>query len=317
MAQLQITRFGGIEVLEMADINLTEPVGDEVLLDVLYASMNPVDTKTRAGLGWAAQQHKDDLPWTPGFDVCGIITAMGPNVQEFEIGQRVCGLVLQGGAYASQMKASASLLVPVPKKITHAQAAALPTAGLTAWQALTEHAEVKAGDVVAVYAAAGGVGHLAVQLAHHLGAQVIALASEDNHDFVRKLGADTVLDYHDPAVFTPCLGQVDVVLDLVGGQSGLDALQLLKPDGRQITVPTVAAENIKTAAAVIGKRAMGMLVRPDPQALANLLDLCVHGQLQAHVSRVYSLQDVPKAHQAIENGHIRGKLLIDPRNLEM
>lgn len=312
MAQLRITRFGGTDVLEIAEIHLSEPVGDEVILDVLYASVNPVDTKTRAGLGWAAQAHKDELPWTPGFDVCGVVQALGPDVKDLEVGQRVCGMVMQGGAYASQMKASSALLVPVPKKMTHAQAAALPVAGLTAWQALIEHAELKSGETVVIFAAAGGVGHLAVQIAGSLGAHVIALASEENHDFLRKLGAETVLDYHDPHALDPWRNQVDVVLDLVGGQTGLNALYLLKADGRQVTVPTVAAEQIKTAAATISRRALGMLVHPEVEQLKQLLDLAAQGKLQVHVSRVYPLHEGAKAHQAIENGHTRGKLLLDP-----
>ena len=107
MAQLQITRFGGVEVLQLANQELTAPAPGEVLLDVFYAAVNPVDAKTRAGLGWAAAQHKDNLPWTPGFDVCGLVQAVGSAVTDFAVGQRVCGMVFRGGAYASLLLAVA------------------------------------------------------------------------------------------------------------------------------------------------------------------------------------------------------------------
>ena len=132
MAQLQITQFGGIDVLQLAPISTLTPAADAVALQVHYASVNPVDAKTRAGLGWAAQKYQDRLPWTPGFDVCGVVNAVGADVTALTVGQRVCGMTFDGGAYASTMLAPAVELLPVPKNMTHAQAAALPLAGLTA-----------------------------------------------------------------------------------------------------------------------------------------------------------------------------------------
>jgi NADPH2:quinone reductase len=316
MAQLQITRFGGVEVLQLANQELTAPASGEVLLDVIYAAVNPVDAKTRAGLGWAAAQHKDNLPWTPGFDVCGPVQAVGSAVTDFAVGQRVCGMVFRGGAYASQLLAVADDLLPVPEVISSEQAAALPLAGLTAWQGLFEHGQLQAGETVLISAAAGGVGHIAVQLAKQAGAKVIASASASNHAFLLELGADQVVDYHDSDAMDALKGQLDMVFDLVGFDSGLSALALLKAGGRQVTVPTVTAPQIKEAAAAQGKTALGMMVHPDRAALATLLEKCAAGDLQVYISNVYPLSEGANAHLAIESGRTRGKLLLDPRGQE-
>ena len=317
MAQLQITRFGGVDVLQLTEKELPAPAADQVLLAVLLASVNPIDAKTRAGLGWAAQKFKDALPWTPGFDVCGVVREVGSDVTTFSVGQRVCGMTSGGGAYASAMLAPAAELLPVPKNITHAQAAALPLAGLTARQGLFEFGQLQAGETVLIYAAAGGVGHIAVQLAKQAGATVVATASEANHDFLLKLGADKVVDYHDAEAMAALTGQIDFVFDLVGFDSGLTALSLLKAGGRQVTVPTIAVPAIKAVAETQGKTVSGMLVHQDPDGLAALLALCSAGKLQVHVSKIYPLAEGAKAHQAIESGRTRGKLLLDPGSQEM
>ena len=317
MAQLQITRFGGVDVLQLTEKELPAPAADQVLLEVLLASVNPIDAKTRAGLGWAAQKFKDALPWTPGFDVCGVVREVGSDVTTFSVGQRVCGMTSGGGAYASAMLAPAAELLPVPKNITHAQAAALPLAGLTARQGLFEFGQLQAGETVLISAAAGGVGHIAVQLAKQAGATVIAAASEANHDFLLKLGADKVVDYHDAEAMAALTGQIDFVFDLVGFDSGLTALSLLKAGGRQVTVPTIAVPAIKAVAETQGKTVSGMLVHQDPDGLAALLALCSAGKLQVHVSKIYPLAEGAKAHQAIESGRTRGKLLLDPGSQEM
>lgn len=317
MAQLQITRFGGVDVLQLTEKELPAPAADQVLLEVLLASVNPIDAKTRAGLGWAAQKFKDALPWTPGFDVCGVVREVGSDVTTFSVGQRVCGMTSGGGAYASAMLAPAAELLPVPKNITHAQAAALPLAGLTARQGLFEFGQLQAGETVLIYAAAGGVGHIAVQLAKQAGATVVATASEANHDFLLKLGADKVVDYHDAEAMAALTGQIDFVFDLVGFDSGLAALSLLKAGGRQVTVPTIAVPAIKAVAETQGKTVSGMLVHQDPDGLAALLALCSAGKLQVHVSKIYPLAEGAKAHQAIESGRTRGKLLLDPGSQEM
>lgn len=317
MAQLQITRFGGVDVLQLTEKELPAPAADQVLLEVLLASVNPIDAKTRAGLGWAAQKFKDALPWTPGFDVCGVVREVGSDVTTFSVGQRVCGMTSGGGAYASAMLAPAAELLPVPKNITHAQAAALPLAGLTARQGLFEFGQLQAGETVLISAAAGGVGHIAVQLAKQAGATVVATASEANHDFLLKLGADKVVDYHDAEAMAALTGQIDFVFDLVGFDSGLTALSLLKAGGRQVTVPTIAVPAIKAVAETQGKTVSGMLVHQDPDGLAALLALCSAGKLQVHVSKIYPLAEGAKAHQAIESGRTRGKLLLDPGSQEM
>jgi NADPH2:quinone reductase len=226
-------------------------------------------------------------------------------------------MVFRGGAYASHLLAVADDLLPVPEVISSEQAAALPLAGLTAWQGLFEHGQLQAGETVLISAAAGGVGHIAVQLAKQAGATVIASASASNHAFLLELGTDQVVDYHDSDAMDAMdalKGQLDMVFDLVGFDSGLSALALLKAGGRQVTVPTVTAPQIKEAAAVQGKTALGMMVHPDRVALATLLAKCAAGDLQVHISNVYPLSEGANAHLAIESGRIRGKLLLNPRS---
>lgn len=316
MAQLQITQFGGIDVLQLAPISTLTPAADAVALQVHYASVNPVDAKTRAGLGWAAQKFKDTLPWTPGFDLMGVVTAVGAEVGAFSVGQRVCGMSFQGGAYASAATAAAVDLCGVPNAISDQEAAALPLAGLTAYQGLFEHGQLKAGETVLISAAAGGVGHLAVQLAKNAGAKVIATASKSNHDFILQCGADVVIDYHDEAAMTAYFAQADLVFDLVGFESGKQALNFLKVGGRSVTVPTVTAPQIKEAAEAQGKTALGMLVHSDPQGLQTLVDLCAAQKIKVHVSQIFPLHQGAAAHAAIETGRTRGKLLFDTQAQE-
>ncbi|MGL6571890.1 NADP-dependent oxidoreductase [Aeromonas hydrophila] len=314
MTQLQITAFGDPSVLRLNPSLDKVPADGEVRVRICFAGVNPIDAKTRAGLGWAAAQNKDKLPWTPGYDVAGVVEKIGPGVTVLAEGDRVCGMVgfpLAAGGYGESVVAREEELVRL-EDIGLRQGAALPLAGLTAWQGLFEHGTLKAGQRVLILAGAGGVGHLAVQLASAYGAEVVATASRDNHSFLHGLGASGMVDYHDADWVAQVVagGQVDLVLDLVGGESGKAALACVKPGGRLVTVPTISSQQIKDAAAGSAIEVLGMLVHPDRQQLSQMLTLLRQGEVQVTVAGEYALAEGALAHQAIEQGHVRGKLLL-------
>ncbi|WP_354688442.1 NADP-dependent oxidoreductase [Aeromonas sp. 19NY04SH05-1] len=315
MTQLQITAFGDPSVLRLNPSLDKVPAEGEVRVRICFAGVNPIDAKTRAGLGWAAAQNKDKLPWTPGYDVAGVVEKVGPGVSSLVEGDWVCGMVgfpLQAGGYAESVVAGEGELVRLDG-VSLKQGAALPLAGLTAWQGLFEHGALKAGQRVLILAGAGGVGHLAVQFAAAYGAEVVATASGDNHSFLHGLGANTLVDYHDAdwaEQIVAAGGQVDLVLDLVGGESGKAALACVKPGGRLVTVPTITAQLLKDAGAEAGVEVLGMLVHPDQKQLAQMLLLLRQGEVKITVAGEFPLAEGAQAHHAIEDGHVRGKLVL-------
>ncbi|UTV28210.1 NADP-dependent oxidoreductase [Photobacterium atrarenae] len=314
--QLAITRFGEPAVLAMQ----TQPLpaladdlallDDQVLVKVVYAGVNPIDAKTRAGLGWAAAQNKDKLPWVPGYDIAGEVVASCEAAGRWSAGDRVSGFIgfpLQGGGYSEYVAVPAEQLSLVPASVPLRQAAALPLAGQTAWQAL-EKAAVNAGDQVLVLAGAGGVGHLAIQLAVARGAKVFASCSAGNADFVRQLGA-TALDYRQGPLDVQ-LKDADVLIDLMGGDVGIGALGCVKAGGRVVTVPTITAEQVCKQARQRGLLAEGMLVTPSVMQNDAMMAMLAAGTLRLHIDAVYPLVDGATAHQAIESGHTRGKIVL-------
>ncbi|MGU5716816.1 NADP-dependent oxidoreductase [Aeromonas taiwanensis] len=314
MTQLQITAFGDPSVLRLNSSLDKVPAEGEVRVRICFAGVNPIDAKTRAGLGWAAAQNKDNLPWTPGYDVSGLVEKVGPGVTVLAEGDRVCGMVgfpLSAGGYGESVVVREEELVKL-EGVSLRQGAALPLAGLTAWQGLFEHGGLKAGQKVLILAGAGGVGHLAVQFASAYGAEVLVTASRDNHSFLHGLGASQMMDYHDadwPAQVV-AEGPVDLVLDLVGGESGKAALACVRSGGRLVTVPTITAQQIKDAGAGLGVEVLGMLVHPDQKQLTQMLMLLRQGEVQITVSSEFPLAEGALAHHAIEDGHVRGKLLL-------
>ncbi|WP_068977416.1 MULTISPECIES: NADP-dependent oxidoreductase [Aeromonas] len=314
MTQLQITAFGDPSVLKLNPSLDKVPADGEVRVRICFAGVNPIDAKTRAGLGWAAAQNKDNLPWTPGYDLSGVVEKLGPGVTSLVEGDRVCGMVgfpLSAGGYGESVVASESELVKLDG-VSLQQGAALPLAGLTAWQGLLEHGALQRGQRVLILAGAGGVGHLAVQFAAAYGAHVVATASGDNHSFLHSLGASRIVDYHQAEWCAEVIadGQFDLVLDLVGGESGKAALACVKSGGRLVTVPTITAQLIKDAGVAAGIEVVGMLVHPDQQQLGQMLLLLRQGDVKVTLAGEFPLAEGALAHQAIEGGHVRGKLLL-------
>ncbi|AEH34113.1 NADP-dependent oxidoreductase [Vibrio anguillarum] len=309
--QIAITEFGGPEVLVIQTSDVPQPKAGEVLMKVAFAGVNPIDVKTRAGLGWAAAQNKDKLPWVPGYDISGQVVEVGEDNRRFQIGDNVAGFVgfpLRGGGYSQYLCVAESELSLVPDAVTLEAAAVLPLAGQTAAQALNK-AQVKEGDRVLILAGAGGVGHLAVQIALAAKAEVYTTCSEQNLDYLATLGAHAINYNFAPA--SQRLEEVDVLIDLVGGDAALDALKCLKDHARVVTVPTLSAELICEKAKLLGFEATGMLVDPNPEQLDTMLYMVSVGLLKTEIQAVYPMAEVAAAHQQIETGHTRGKVLLD------
>lgn len=283
---------GGPDVLQVVEVDTPRPGAGEVLIRVVATSVNAADWKARRGL----VDRLGPPPFTLGLDVAGVVTECGAQVNEFRPGDTVFGMAM--GANAEYVVAPVTALAPKPQNLDHVHAAALPTAALTAWQAL---ADVRAGDRVLIHAAAGGVGHLAVQIAKTRDAYVIGTARAVNHEYLRGLGADEVLDYT-TTDFTTAADPVDVVLDLVGGDYGSRSTRVLKPGGRLIDAQGDDAAG--------DPRYHRFYVHPSGAQLREITTLVEAGRLRVEVDRVMSLADIAAAHRLSESGHVRGKVVL-------
>lgn len=284
---------GGPEVLEIADKPTPQPKAGEVLIRVKAAGVNPVDAAVRGGF----YPLLGEPPFVLGWDLSGIVEAVGPGANGFAQGDEVFGMPrfpAQASAYAELASAPASELAHKPEALDHAGAAALPLAGLTAWQGLVTSGKLKAGDRVLIHGAAGGVGHLAVQIAKARGAYVIATASPGKVDFVRSLGADEVIDYTTDD-FVAKTGEVDMVFEPLGGDHAEKSLKVLRTGGVLIALLDTS-EKAKSDAKAKGVRLERISVRPDSKGLQELAKLAASGLLKVHVAKSFPLEEAGAAH---------------------
>ncbi|MEU9098779.1 NADP-dependent oxidoreductase [Streptomyces sp. NPDC048361] len=308
MRAVSLQQWGGPKVLTETETERPEPGAGEVLVRVHAAGVNPADWKVREHGGIAPMS----LPAILGWDVSGTVEAVGLGVTHYGVGDEVFGMPRfphQAGAYAEYVTAPARHFVRKPAGIDHIEAAALPLAALTAWQALVDTAELGAGQRVLIHAAAGGVGHLAVQIAKARGAYVIGTASAAKHDFVRGLGADEVIDY--TAVdFTEAVRDVDAVFDTVGGDYAARSLKVLRPGGTLVSINTPDSPELLADAAARGVRAGFTLVEPDHSGMRAIASLVEEGKLRVVVDSVFDLADAAKAHEYGERGRTQGKIVL-------
>ena len=298
---------GGPEVLELVEVDRPDPAPTEVLVRVAAAGVNPVDWKVRARGGFLG-----DPPFTVGWDVAGTVEQLGGGVTRFAVGDRVFGMPRfpkAAGAYAEYVTSPSRQLARTPEGLSDVEAAALPLAGLTAWQALVETADVQPGQRVLVLGAAGGVGHLAVQIAKARGAHVIATARSAKHAFLANLGADETIDYSLGPV-EDAVGEIDVVLDLVGSETTAGALKTVRDGGLFIVVPSAASVGSLEELAAERVRVTGILVEPDRAGLEAIAGLVEAGELRPHVSATFPLEHAARAHEAGETGRTQGKLVL-------
>jgi NADPH:quinone reductase-like Zn-dependent oxidoreductase len=312
MASMQAVRlheYGGPEVLRLEEAPRPDPAAGEVLVRVHGAGINPIDSKVRAGRARSWIPHT--LPLVPGWDVSGTIEWMGPSVRGFEHGDEVFTRldVRREGAYAEYVTVPAEDLARKPRTVDHLHAAAVPLAGLTAWQALFEptNAALAAGQTVLVHGAAGGVGHFAVQLAKWRQARVVATGSQGNEGFLRELGADVFVD-HTSVRFESVARDVDVVLDTVGGETQGRSWAVLRPGGVLVTTMALEMPDVARQRGLRGSQVLTRTVAPQLVELGQLIDTQV---VRPVLSRILPLGQARRAHELIEAGHVRGKLVLD------
>ena len=308
MRAARIHRYGGPEELVVEEAPEPEPGPGEVLVRVHAAGVNPVDWKTRGGKGMA-RIIGPDFPLVLGWDVSGTVVTTSPDARRYQPGDEVFGLVRfpqAAGCYADYVTAPESELVPKPSSLSHTEAAALPLASLTAWQALFDTARLEAGQSVLVHAAAGGVGHMAVQLAKARGARVTGTASAANAEFLRSLGVDQAVDYG-AGPFEEEVSDVDVVLDSVGGEVTKRSGAVLRSGG---TLVSIVDREVDKRPLREGARAAYLLVRPEGSQLAEVASMVEAGQVRPVVSEELPLEEAARAHQMSESGHTRGKLVL-------
>jgi NADPH:quinone reductase-like Zn-dependent oxidoreductase len=300
-------RFGDESVLELRDDLPEPPVGPDVVLVRAHAAgVNPVDIGIRSGHLVGAYPHH--FPITPGWDLSGVVEQVGPAVVDFAVGDEVFGYVrrddVQWGTTAELVPVPQRCLAQKPESLSFAEAGALPLAGLTAYQALTEVLDVGEGDRVLVHRAAGGVGFFAVQIAVALGASVVGTASRRNHGFLRDAGAAEVLDYSAGPVSGQLGAPVDAVLDLVGGETLADA-------PKQVNDPARIASVVDPGVLDLGGRYV--FVRPDQHDLEELARMADAGQLRVPIAKAFPLEQIADAHRLVAGGHVRGKVVITLR----
>jgi NADPH:quinone reductase-like Zn-dependent oxidoreductase len=310
MRAISPTAWGGAELL--AEIETPKPVpgATEVLVRVRAAGVNPTDFKQRVsgGLGlWGD-------PPILGYDVSGVVEAVGIGVALFAPGDEVFGMPhfpRQGGAYAEYVVAPARQFAPKPEALDHVQAAALPLTALTAWQVLVDTADVQPGQRVLIHAAAGGLGHVAVQIAKARGAHVIGTASAPKHELLRSLGADELVDYT-AVPFESVVADVDVVLDTIGGDYPARSLETLRTGGMLICLasPFDPGEDVAAQAAAQGIRIAAPLVEPDRLALTEVAALVETGALRPVIDTVLPLTEARRAHELGESGRTTGKIVL-------
>ncbi|MGW1348047.1 NADP-dependent oxidoreductase [Streptomyces sp. NPDC002409] len=301
---------GTPEVLKEVVLPRPVPGPGQILVAVRAAGMNPTDWKHRA-----AGLFLNRLPLVLGWDVSGVVEAVGFGVTLFEPGDEVFGMLPYPhgvGSHAEYVTGPARAFARKPAGVDHVRAAALPLAALTAHQALVDTAAVRAGQRVLVHAAAGGVGHLAVQIAKSRGAYVIGTASAPKHDFVRSLGADEVVDYR-TIDFRDAVRDVDVVLDPLSGDTRVRSLDVLRPGGVLVSLLPGTDPDEAARAAARGIRVKTLLVEADHAGMNAVADLVAAGSLHAHVEAVFPLADAARAHALGETGRTTGKIVLTVR----
>jgi NADPH:quinone reductase-like Zn-dependent oxidoreductase len=297
MHAVLIHETGSPDVLSFEEVERPEPGDGEVLIRVAAASVNPIDWKIRQGL------RPKQLPAVPGNDVSGTVELA--RADGFAEGDEVFGIAPSGG-YAEYATAPAGVIAKKPAGVSHEQAAAIPVAGMTAWQALFDHGELRQGQTALIAGGAGGVGHLAVQFAKHVGARVIATGSAHNRDFVLGLGADEFVDYTSQDVSEVVSG-VDVAFDTVGGDTTQSLVSTVREGGVLVTIANAPPEQ---AASERGVRAELLVMSPSSEQLARIAGLVADGEVRIEIAHVLPLSEARQAHVLSESGHTRGKIVL-------
>ena len=306
MKAVRIHQYGNASILRYEDIPQPAIGEDEVLVRVVAASVNPVDWKIREG--WLQTIVPHQLPLTLGWDVSGVIAAVGESVTRFKTGDSVYSRpeLSRNGCYADYVAVRASEVAYRPTTVSHVEAASLPLAGITAWESILSVGQVATGQRILIHAASGGVGSLAVQLAKWRGAQVIATTSAANRGLVESLGADEVIDYRTTS-FKECVSDVDMVFDTIGGQVQEDSWAVLKPGAILVSVISPPSEE---RAKALGVRAGFVFIQPNAAILEQLAGLVDSGKIRPVIGAEFALKHARQAHELSQSGRARGKIVL-------
>jgi len=318
MRAVVIDATGGPDQLHVATVDLPVSVSAEFLIKVVAAGVNPIDAKTRSGRGVSAAISS--YPAILGNDFSGIVVQSPFEAHPIKVGDEVYGMTMVprfGGTYAEYISVPAMCVARKPRALSLVEAAGVPLAALTAWGAVVDVAKAHEGQRMLIHAGAGGVGHFAIQFAHFFGAHVTTTGSTRNASWLRELGANEVIDYSTTR-FEDSVHDVDVVIDLIGNahdDTGTRSLSVLKPGGLIVSVPTGTWPTIVEDAAAAGVRATGYRVSADGTTLAVISRLLESGDVRVFVDQVFELDAAAAAHEALETGHTRGKIVLAVSNV--
>ncbi|MBS0290238.1 MAG: NADP-dependent oxidoreductase [Proteobacteria bacterium] len=304
MKAVMVSNFGGPETLLWKETEIPQPKPHEVLIKVKAAAINPVDWKVREGMLKDLMQ----LPFVLGCDVAGIVQEVGSGVDNFKEGDEVFAMLdlTKGGGYAEFVTTEAEFVALKPKRLNFEEAASVPLASLTAWQAMFDEAQLKAKQKVLIHAASGGVGSFAVQIAKAHDLYVAATTSTKNIKLIKSLGADLVIDYSQEDFTTLCQNY-DMVLDPLGGEVQSRSLKCLKKGGTLVTIVNLTCQE---AAKKVGVTALHTLVRPDGDRLAQIANLIDAGKIKPLIAQILTSSEIQAAHQLSQSGRAQGKIVI-------
>lgn len=308
MKAVLIQHFGEPETLQLTEIQKPIINDDQVLIKVICAAVNPVDTKIRAGVHISCKDLK--LPAILGKDMSGMIEQVGKNVQNFKPGDTVFGCI--SNTYAEYVAASPQLIVKKPDHVSFDEAAGVSLAGLTAYQAINEHLHVSKGQRILIQSAAGGVGHLAVQFAKLNGAYVYGTASGKNGTFLAELGVDHPINYKSEK-FEEISTNVDAVMDTMGGEILYRSIACVKPGGKVICLPSSTKNDPKALELAREKNVelIWSMMQPDQKELQLFAALFEEGKLKVKVGQTFPLNEIIHAHQVMETHGVSGKIIIE------
>jgi NADPH:quinone reductase-like Zn-dependent oxidoreductase len=305
--------YGGPGVLQYEDARRPQIRKGEVLIRVHAAGVNPLDWKVRAGLLNGSVQHK--LPLIPGWDVSGVVDEVGAGASRFKRGNEVFAMAdpTRDGAYADYIAVREAEVAMKPKSLHHVRAAATPVSALAAWRSLFDLGQLQPGQRILIHGGSGGVGHFAVQLAKWKGAYVLAMASTKNQELLRKLGADETIDYTTQE-FEDVAHKIDIVLDTIGGEIQERSWPVLKKGGALISL--VQPPSVQKARQ-FGVRGMMCSVQPDGAQLSKIAKLVDSAKLRPTVDRILPLSEARRAHELGQSGHVRGKIILRVKDIQL
>src|SRR3984893_15644931 len=304
MKAVVVHEYGGPEVLKYEDAPRPEPKENEVLVRAIAAGVNPVDALIRSGK--YAKFFGTNLPLIPGYDIAGIVEEAGAKISKLKIGDPIYAYTMWGGGYAEYALANEGEAATKPKSLNFVEAAAVPLAALTAWQALIDSAKLSAGQTVLIHGGSGGVGSFAIQIAKARGAKVIATASTPNQDLLKQLGADVAVDYTKQK-FEDVAKDVDVVLDSVGQDTLQRSYGVVKKGGFLVTL---VAQPDQAELEKHGIRGSSLSVAPNSDELAEITKLIEAKKIKGIVSQTFALADAATAQEQAETRHTRGKIVL-------